>query len=277
MPGECNDESNDEGGSSALAWQVGDLTVICDSGAACHLSHSSTGMMNYRESNAYMRTASGARYPIGGYGDLPFTFRYSFVTDTGHTYTGAHGGDTVFFSTGDTLFFPSKRRLNFLHAYRPGMLVDETANATIAPGLTPSNRDTPVGINGFHGAHTHAHGGALRKTAKQLGITLEGKLHKYKGCLMAEGIRVSIPSKTNSRGDKKQSRVFVDLGGNKHLTSIGENKYPMIVRDDFSRYARLCFISYKSDDTEDIQEISGRSQRRSYSLRSRGSTARKRW
>ena len=29
----CNDESNDEGSCSALAWRVGDLTVICDSGA----------------------------------------------------------------------------------------------------------------------------------------------------------------------------------------------------------------------------------------------------
>ena len=40
MSGECNDESNDERGCSALAWQVGDLTVICDSGASCHMSHS---------------------------------------------------------------------------------------------------------------------------------------------------------------------------------------------------------------------------------------------
>ena len=36
MSGGYNDESNDEGGCSALAWQVGDLTVICDSGASCH-------------------------------------------------------------------------------------------------------------------------------------------------------------------------------------------------------------------------------------------------
>ena len=40
MSGEYNDESIDEGGCSALAWQVGDLTVICNSGALCHMSHS---------------------------------------------------------------------------------------------------------------------------------------------------------------------------------------------------------------------------------------------
>ena len=34
-------------------------------------------MTNYRESNASIRMASGARYPIEGYGDLLLTFRYS--------------------------------------------------------------------------------------------------------------------------------------------------------------------------------------------------------
>ena len=78
------------------------------------------------------------------------------------------------------------------------MHVDETANATIAPGLTPSNRDTPVDINDFHVAHAHVHEGALHKTTKQMGATLEGKLHECKGCSTAKGIRMSIPSKTNS-------------------------------------------------------------------------------
>ena len=63
--------------TNALAWQMGDLPVNCDNGASCHMSHSSTGMINYREANATMRTASGKRYPIEGYGDLPLTFRSS--------------------------------------------------------------------------------------------------------------------------------------------------------------------------------------------------------
>ena len=136
------------------------------------------------------------------------------------------------------------------------MLVDETTDSTIATGLTRSNRDTPVDINDFYVAHALTHGGALRKTTKQMGITLEGKLHECKGCSMAEGIRVSISSKTNSRENKKRSRrVFVDLGGNKHLTSAGENKYPMIIRDYFLRYAWLYFIFHKSDATEAFKKF----------------------
>ena len=130
----------------------------------------------------------------------------------------------MFFSTGDTLFFPYVGRLNLLYAYHPGMLVDETANATIEPGPTPSNRDTPVDINDFHVAHSHSHGGALRKMAKQRGFTLGGKLHECKGCSIAKGIRMSIPSKTNGRECKRLSRAFVDLGEKKHVASVGENK-----------------------------------------------------
>ena len=105
----------------------------------------------------------------------------------------------MFLSTGDTLFFPSVGRLNLLYAYRPGMLVDENTNGTIAPGLTPSNRDTPVDINDFHVAHAHAHEEALRKTAKQMGVTLEEKLNECKGCSIAKGIRMSIPSDEQPR------------------------------------------------------------------------------
>ena len=42
----------DKRGCSACAWQVGDIPVICDNGASCHMSYSSTGMLNYRETNA---------------------------------------------------------------------------------------------------------------------------------------------------------------------------------------------------------------------------------
>ena len=129
------------------------------------------------------------------------------VADKGHTYTGNHEGATVFFSTGETLFFSSVGKLNFLYAYRPGMLVDETASATIAPGPTPGNRDTPVGTNYFHVAHAYAHEGALRKTDKQMGVTTKGKLHECKGCSMAKGIRMSGPSKMNSREGSKPSVV----------------------------------------------------------------------
>ena len=66
---------------------------------------------------------------------------------------------------------------------------------------------------------------------------------------------MSIPSKTNSREDKILYRVFRDLAGNKQVTSVGKNKYPMVVMGDISRYAWLYFISPKSDSTEAFKEF----------------------
>ena len=134
-----------------------------------------------------------------------------------------------------------------LYAYRPGALNDENANAVIAPGPEPSNRGTPVDINVFHAAHAHAHEGALRKTVKQMHVTLKGELHECKGCSMATGIRMPFPSKTHGRAVKRLFRVFVDLGGKKHVASRGCNKCPMVGRDDFSRHAWMYFVSHKHD------------------------------
>ena len=206
------------------------------------------------------------------YGDLPVTFRPSsgeiplllckvvhvpslgyhllslrVAADNGHTYTGNKNGVTIKFETGETLFFPSVGRLNFLYAYRPGALIGENVNAVIAPGLGPSNRDTPVDINTFHAAHAHAHEGVLRKTTKQMGVALKGELRECKSCSMAKSTRMPILSKTHGRAPNRLFRVFVDLGGKKHVASMGGNKYPMIVRDDLSRHAWIYFVSHKYD------------------------------
>ena len=60
---------------------------------------------------------------------------------------------------------------------------------------------------------------------------------------MVKGIRMPIPSTTHGRAAKRLFRVFVDLGGKKHVASMGGNKYPMIVKDDFSRHACMYFVS----------------------------------
>ena len=64
---------------------------------------------------------------------------------------------------------------------------------------------------------------------------------------MAKGTRMPIPSKRHGRAVKRLFRVFVGLGGKKHVASMGGNKYPMIVRDNFSRHAWMYFVSHKHD------------------------------
>ena len=211
-------------GRCALDWQVEDTSVICDTEASCHMSYSSIRMINYREAKTFMKTASGTKYSIEGYGDRPLTFgsgrgevplllldvvhvrclsyhlfSLRVAADEGHTYTGRSDGVMVDFINGEKRFFPSVGRLSFLYAYRPNILVDETANATIAPGPMPNNRDTPTDMNDFHVAHTHGHEGALRKTAKQMGVTLVGK------CTSARAV---LWQRVHPRGVTEQLREF---------------------------------------------------------------------
>ena len=92
---------------------------------------------------------------------------------------------------------------------------------------------------------------------------------------MAKGIRMlPTQSKTDNRGDKILSCVFVDLGGKTHRTYVGENKYPMVMRHDFSLYVLMYFISHKSNATEAFKKHSDRPQSRRYSRRSRGGAIR---
>ena len=74
---------------------------------------------------------------------------------------------------------------------------------------------------------------------------------------MAKGIRMPISSKTHGRAVKILFRVFVDLGGKKHVASMGGNKYPMMVRDDFSRHAWMYFISHRHDAASAFEKVLG--------------------
>ena len=49
------------------------------------------------------------------------------------------------------------------------------------------------------------------------------------------------------RAARSLFRVSVDLEGKKHVASMGGNRYPMIVRDDFSRHAWMYFAPHKHD------------------------------
>ena len=72
---------------------------------------------------------------------------------------------------------------------------------------------------------------------------------------MAKGIRMPIPWKTHGRAAKRLFRVFVDLGGKKHIASMGGSKYSMIVRDDFSCHAWMYFVSHKYDAASTLEKF----------------------
>ena len=95
----------------------------------------------------------------------------------------------------------------------------------------------------------------LRKTAKQIGVKLQGQLVPCQGCSEAKGIRKPVKPFTYTRATKPAERCFVDLSGPKSVKSMGGNKYMMIVRDDFSRFTRVFF---QRRDSHVFFEVPGR-------------------
>ena len=116
----------------------------------------------------------------------------------------------------------------------------------IAPGATPTP-STATDINDFHCSHGHMHKDLLRKTAKQIGVKLQGQLAPCQGCSEAKWIRKPVKLVTYTRAVKPAERCFVDLAGTNSVQSPREKEYRMIVRCDFSRFARMFFLRIKDE------------------------------
>ena len=89
------------------------------------------------------------------------------------------------------------------------------------------------------------HEGLLRKTAKQIGVTLQGQLVPCQGCSEAKWIRKPVKLLTYTLAAKPAERCFVDLSRPKSVKSMGGKEYMMIVRADYSRFTGVFFIRTK--------------------------------
>ena len=183
------------------------------------------------------------------------------MADKEHQYTGTSDDVMANFISEEKLFLFSVGRLNFLYAYHPNVLVDETANATTVPGPMPNNRDTPPEINNVRVAYAHVHEGALHKTAKQISVSLVKKMHEFKDCPLAKRVEMSHPSKTSNRALKRRFRIFVDFEDKKHVKSLGGKEYPMIIRDA-TRVTHGCTSYFTSLTYQIHRQIYVRSQSR---------------
>ena len=172
--------------------QMGDDLWFLDTGATGHFTHDPRLLENYAECSRVLRCAGGNLFPIVGTGTLRISLRSGEgvvrvtlmnvahvpglshhllslrrIADAGNKCIGTRQGIRW-----DELFAPSCGQLNGIFGYRTGRFSEENAHAVIAPGA----RATPLAadINEFHCSHGHMHEDLLRKTAKQIGVKLQG-------------------------------------------------------------------------------------------------------
>ena len=72
---------------------------------------------------------------------------------------------------------------------------------------------------------------------------------------MAKDCRKGVKHFILTRADKKLEVVLVDFSGPKVVGSLGRNRYTLIVRDDFSRYAWAHFMRHNSDAVEFFEQF----------------------
>ena len=170
------------------------------------------GMINCRGCNLKLRIADCSTRTIEGYGDINFVIRSGnglvrvtltnvaqvpdlryhlcslpTLVKNGHTFEGRPAGIVVKLKSERSIVFPLTGNLYSLYGYRVDCSTREDAFAVYAPGKSPNK--PVVNINDCHCATGHSHEALFRKTAKQQGIVLKGKLLECKGCSMAKGFR----------------------------------------------------------------------------------------
>ena len=152
------------------------------------------------------------------------------IADAVNKYVGTREDiQAVFAKSSDGLFAPSYGQLNYIFGSGIDRSSEEKIHAVIAPGARPTP-STAADINDFHCSHGHMQENLLRKTAKQVGVKLQGQLMPCKGCLEAKGVRKTVKTFTYTRPAKPAERCFVDLSGPTSVQSPGGKEYMMIVR-----------------------------------------------
>ena len=174
---------------------------LLDTGANGHFTHDRRLLENSAECSTVLRCAGGNTFPIVGTGTLRLSLRSGKgvicmtlmnvahvpglshrilslrrIADEGNKYIGTREEIRIGFAkSSDQLFAPSCGQLNGLFSYRTDRSSEANVHAVIAPGPRPTS-STAADINEFHCSRCHMHEALLRKTAKQIGVKLQGQL-----------------------------------------------------------------------------------------------------
>ena len=174
---------------------------LLDTGANGHFTYDPRLLENSAECSTVLRCAGGNTFPIVGTGTSRLSLRSGEgvicvtlmnvshvpglshhilslrrIADEGNKYIGTREGIRIVFAkSSDQLFAPSCGQLNGLFSYRTDRSSEANVHAVIAPGPRPTP-STAADINEFYCSHCHIHEDLLRKTAKQIGVKLQGQL-----------------------------------------------------------------------------------------------------
>ena len=269
-----------------------DEVWVGDSGATEHMTQDPSGLEDYELAPVGQRVevAGGTHLPIAGYGSLRLLVdqglgdfrgparelaleRVAHVPNLGqHNLLSVKRLAQSF--DAPMRFYPAAavirpRRGGKPLIFRPlrpeyGLLeikvrrhvatYNKSQKKTDASSLVVARRG-PRDIMEFHRTLGHPGEEITRQTARMAGIQLSGTWSPCVHCSEARVRRYAVPKSTDCRDERRAGRLFVDLSGPFHETSLAGMRYAMLCVDDFSRYKFVRFLRKKSDATEGLRDI----------------------
>ena len=67
--------------------------------------------------------------------------------------------------------------------------------------------------------------------------------------------RYAVAKSTESRTNERAERLFIDITGPFHVTSLGGNRYAMLCVDNFTRVKLIRFLKHKSNAAKELREL----------------------
>ena len=106
----------------------------------------------------------------------------------------------------------------------------------------------------FHQLLGHPSMQTTRATAKQMRITLTGKLEECSDCILAMMRRKNIPKLSENKSNIIGERLCIDVSYIKK-DSMGNNKYWLIIEDQFSGFRWSFFMRRKTEAAEFVKKF----------------------
>jgi hypothetical protein len=215
-----------------------DENWLVDSGATVHVTNSDTGMTNIETTDTQVIIGDGSVLTPTRKGTLRLTndkgqvvtlhevlhvptFKKNILSvgslmATGNTLqanannmTLERNGATMSFTRHNNMFYLiCRRRLDEVNA----STAEETDNPQ-EPKDPKDPKQAPIDINEAHDKMGHFGEAMLRKTYKDMGVTLTGKLKPCDGCLRAKAKRKAISKISTSKATKPGERICIDISG----------------------------------------------------------------
>ena len=120
----------------------------------------------------------------------------------------------------DTCFSAKRSPEFFLEAE----LQDTRNPPALAAAVFGPGRQIRIDVNDLHSSLGQAHDTVLRETARQMGITVTGRLGYCDGYAGGKEIRKAVAKSMSCRAKKRMQRLYADLAG-PMPTSIGGARY----------------------------------------------------